>query len=68
MKIVLNGTAREVAQNTTVASLLQELGINLEQVVVEINLHIIDRADFKTTSFKEGDKVEVIGFVGGGLS
>jgi thiamine biosynthesis protein ThiS len=67
LKIVLNGKAREVAQNTTIASLLKVLGINPERVAVEVNLQIVDRANFKTTSFKEGDKVEVIGFVGGGL-
>ena len=68
MKIVLNGAAREVAETATVSSLLEELGIKPERVAVEINLQIIDRVDFKTTSFKAGDKVEVIGFVGGGLN
>ena len=68
LEIVLNGATRKVAQNTTVSLLLQELGINPERVAVEINLYIIDRADFKTTFLKEGDKVEIIAFVGGGLS
>ena len=67
MKIVLNGAACEVAETATVSSLLEELGIKPARVAVEINLQIIDSGDFKTTSFKEGDKVEVIGFVGGGL-
>jgi thiamine biosynthesis protein ThiS len=67
LKIVFNGAAREVAKTTTVSSLLEELGIKPDRVAVEINLQIIDSCDFKTTSFKEGDKVEVIGFVGGGL-
>ncbi|MCI0527629.1 MAG: sulfur carrier protein ThiS [Nitrospira sp.] len=68
MKIVLNGAAREVAETATVSSLLEELGIKPERVAIEINLQIIDRLDFKTTSFKAGDKVEIIGFVGGGLN
>lgn len=68
MKIVLNGAAREVAETATVSALLEELGIKPERVAVEINLQIIDRGDFKATSFKEGDKVEVIGFVGGGFN
>jgi thiamine biosynthesis protein ThiS len=66
LKIVLNGTPR-VVQHTTVISLLEELGIDPERVAVEVNLSIIDRTDFKNTSLKEGDKVEVIGFIGGGL-
>ena len=68
LEIVLNGATRKVAQNTTVTLLLQELGINPERMAVEINLYIIDRVDFKTTFLKEGDKVEIIAFVGGGLS
>jgi len=68
LKIVLNGAAREVAETATVSSLLEELGIKPERVAIEINLQIIDSLDFKTTSFKAGDKVEIIGFVGGGLN
>jgi thiamine biosynthesis protein ThiS len=67
LKIVLNGAAREVTEMATLSSLLEELGIKPEGVAVEINLQIIDRGHFKTTTLKEGDKVEVIGFVGGGL-
>ena len=66
MRIILNGTPREVSEPTTVSSLLREMGVNPGLVAVEVNLQIIDRADFTTTSLKEGDKVEVIGFVGGG--
>ena len=67
MKIVLNGAVREVAETATVSSLLEELGIKPERVAVEINLQIIECGNFQMTSFKEGDKVEVIGFVGGGV-
>jgi len=66
LRIILNGTPREVSEPTTVSSLLREMGVNPGLVAVEVNLQIIDRADFTTTSLKEGDKVEVIGFVGGG--
>jgi len=67
LKIVLNGAAREVTESTTISSLLEEVGINPDRVVVEVNLQIIDRHDLKSTFFKEGDQVEVIGFVGGGI-
>lgn len=66
MRIILNGTPREVSESITVSSLLKEMGINPGLVAVEVNLQIIDRADFTTIPLKEGDKVEVIGFVGGG--
>jgi sulfur carrier protein len=68
LKIVLNGTTRDVKESMTVSSLLQELGIHAERVAVEINLQIIERTDFKITPLKEGDQIELIGFVGGGTS
>jgi sulfur carrier protein len=45
---------------------LKELGINPDQVAVEVNLSIIKKADYSAYTLKEGDAVEVINFVGGG--
>ncbi len=66
MKIILNGQDQEIADQTTVMTLLQKVNIHPERVAVEVNLEIIDREDFGATSLKGGDQVEVISFVGGG--
>ena len=66
MKIAVNSQIQKVSDPTTVLSLLQKSGIHPDRVAVEVNLEIIERAHFETTLLKEGDKVEVIGFVGGG--
>lgn len=66
MRITLNGEAREVTEGQSVASLLADLGIQAERVAVELNLTIVDRRTFTGTSLRDGDRVEVIGFIGGG--
>lgn len=66
MRIILNGETREVETGYTVAGLLSELNLQAERVAVELNLTIVDRRAFAGTILREGDRVEVIGFIGGG--
>ncbi|HLG44036.1 MAG TPA: sulfur carrier protein ThiS [Nitrospirales bacterium] len=66
MRITVNGEAREITEGQSVASLLSELGIQDERVAVELNLTILKREYFKQTLLRDGDRVEVIGFIGGG--
>ena len=67
MNIVLNGeTQGQVPEGATVAQLLEALKIQPEQVVVEINLRILKRAEHASTIVRGGDKVEIVHFVGGG--
>lgn len=66
MKIVVNGEQREADEPLTVAQLLATLQLRSEQVAVEINLKILDRGDFLTWNLHDGDKVEVLSFIGGG--
>ena len=66
MRITLNGESREVADGHSVAALLADLGISAERVAVELNLKVVDRQTFPGTPLCDGDRVEVIGFIGGG--
>lgn len=64
--IHVNGQARTWRDGATVADLLQELDIRTERVAVELNLEILDRAVFGQRELKNGDRVEILGFIGGG--
>lgn len=66
MKIIVNGEEQEHNTPITVTNLLQELNLRTEQVAVEINLTILDRSNFPTWNLHEGDKVEILSFIGGG--
>ena len=66
MNIVVNGKEQELDHPVSVKQLLQILDLKGERVAVEVNLEIVDRKKFDDYEIKEGDKVEVIHFVGGG--
>lgn len=66
IQIHVNGEARGWRIGGTVADLLQELAIKNERVAVELNLEILDRKDFGHRSLKDGDRVEILSFIGGG--
>ena len=64
--IVVNGERRTVREGATVLSLLEELSLPGSRVAVERNLAIVRKADFAGTVLKDGDRVEIVTFVGGG--
>ena len=66
MKIVVNGEERTYSTPLTVTTLLQQLDLRTEHVAVEINLTILDRSNFPTWKLEEGDKIEILNFIGGG--
>jgi sulfur carrier protein len=66
MRIEVNGEAREVSAELTVRGLLELLGLGDTLVAVERNEEIVPRAEHGTTSLADGDRVEVVHFVGGG--
>ncbi|HZR46578.1 MAG TPA: sulfur carrier protein ThiS [Candidatus Manganitrophaceae bacterium] len=67
MQINVNGVRQEIPPETTVSQLLARLKILPERVVVEINLKVVDRAEYRRSFLREGDQIEIIGFVGGGV-
>ena len=66
IKIHLNGEARTWRSDATVEDLLRALDIKTERVAVELNLEILDRAAFGQRQIKDGDRVEIMSFIGGG--
>jgi sulfur carrier protein len=66
MQIEVNGERREVPEGITVAALLAELGIAAGPVAVERNRAIVPRAQHASTPLSDGDRLEVVQFVGGG--
>jgi thiamine biosynthesis protein ThiS len=64
--VVINGEARTVAQGTTVAALIDLLGLGDRRVAVERNREVVPRAHHTSTMLAAGDRVELVTFVGGG--
>lgn len=66
MRIEVNGEPREVAPGTTIAALLDQLGLGGVLVAVERNHDIVPRAEHARTAIADGDRLEIVHFVGGG--
>jgi len=66
MILTLNGEKTDIQDTLTVEGLLNHLEIEPARVAVEVNLNIIKKNDFQNCVLKDGDKVEVVNFVGGG--
>jgi sulfur carrier protein len=67
MRITVNGEEREVEEGLSVRGLLRLLSIKEARVAVEVNLDVIRRDKLDDRILLEGDKVEIVSFVGGGV-
>lgn len=66
MNLIINGENKEAENTQTLEDLIKSLKLASERIAVELNLQVVRRADWSKTILKEGDKLEIIHFVGGG--
>jgi sulfur carrier protein len=67
MELRVNGEKFNSSGPGSISAMLAELGIDASRVAaVEVNLEIIRKKDFDRILLKEGDRVEIVNFVGGG--
>ena len=66
MDTTINGERRELPAGTTVALLLEELGVATSGIAVAVNEHVVRRGAFESHALREGDAVEIIRAVAGG--
>ncbi len=65
MHLVINGEERNLAAST-LGALIEELGMQGGRVAVELNREIVPRARWSATPLSDGDRLEIVHFVGGG--
>lgn len=66
MRITVNGNGKQISAPTSIAALLEMVGVNPEQVVTEHNGTILAPQQYHETFLNDGDTIELIQFVGGG--
>jgi thiazole synthase len=66
MQIILNGEGREVADEIPLTGLLTELGLDARKIAIERNLEIVPRSTYSEVKLCQGDKLEIVHFIGGG--
>jgi thiamine biosynthesis protein ThiS len=66
MTLFINGEEKPLAEGLTLAGLIEQLGMKSDRVAVELNRNIVPRANWAATPLQNGDRLEVVHFVGGG--
>ncbi|MFZ0269713.1 sulfur carrier protein ThiS [Caulobacter sp.] len=66
MKLLLNGEERDFAGILSIADLVSALGLDARKVAVERNLEIAPRSTYADTPLADGDRIEIVTFIGGG--
>ena len=66
LRLTVNGEARKADPGTTVAALLRAMGIDPARVAVERNRDVVPRATWNDAGLVDGDRIEIVAFVGGG--
>lgn len=66
MKLVVNGKAAEFEKTLSIADLLDHYRLKRDQVVVELNLAVPEKGRYAEVMLKEGDRLEIVKFMGGG--
>lgn len=66
MEIILNGEAKTVAAGLNLKALVETLGGDPRGVAIERNLEIVPKSEHAETLLEEGDRLEIVQFVGGG--
>lgn len=66
LSITLNGEPRSIAEGTSIAALVADIGLNPAKVAVERNREIVPRSTLADVLLGDGDELEIVHFVGGG--
>jgi thiamine biosynthesis protein ThiS len=64
--VLVNGATREVPAGSTIAALLDWLGVSSDKVAVELNKSIVRKRDWDSAVVSAGAQIEIVEFVGGG--
>jgi thiamine biosynthesis protein ThiS len=68
MTLTINGATREFNSASSLSALLIQLNLKFDRVAVELNRELIPRDRWDATQLADGDKLEIVHFVGGGKS
>jgi thiamine biosynthesis protein ThiS len=66
MKLTINGQEKDFPSELKLSELVQQLGMKPERVAVELNREIAQRDRWQSIELHDGDRLEIVHFVGGG--
>jgi sulfur carrier protein len=66
MQVTINGQTQDVRGELTITELLEQRNVQPVRVAVELNEDVVQRKAFASTTLSDGDRIEIVTFVGGG--
>ena len=66
MTIIINGESKEFKESVTILALLQELLLEGKVMAAAVNMEIVKQDSWDSYKLNDGDKLELLDFVGGG--
>lgn len=66
MTLTINGETREFTGLSHLAALVEALGLDPRKVAIERNLEIVPRSAYQACPIADGDRIEIVHFIGGG--
>jgi thiamine biosynthesis protein ThiS len=66
LRVFVNGESRELSGTPSLAELIEQLDLPAARIAVEVNREVVRRRDWGATDLRDGDKIEIVHFVGGG--
>ena len=66
MKVTINGEEKQLDEGLKLADLIPLLELKTERLAIELNRKLIRRANWASIGLADGDKIEIVHFVGGG--
>jgi sulfur carrier protein len=66
MQVIINGEEQTISPGMTLSDLLAARKAEPRRVAIEVNKELVFRADYEKTTINEGDRIEIVTFVGGG--
>lgn len=66
MQIIINGEKKEFDENTTLQDVIQQLSLDGKVMAAAVNMEIVKQNNWASHRLNDGDKLELLDFVGGG--
>lgn len=66
MQLTINGEPQQYEAISSLSSLIEALGLDPRKVAIERNLEIVPRSTYAATPLADGDRIEIVHFIGGG--
>jgi len=66
MKVFVNGEEKDLSDATSLSELITALDLPVARIAIELNREVVRRSDWGSTMLNDGDRIEIVHFVGGG--